>query len=110
MTFDFFYAECTPLDERKRKPRLTRRKTCAECLGRGWVQETLSPSKVLALGQWPTSCPRCNGAGKIRPLALARALGLNRRDVYKVDTLTAGSKVGQRVFAAIARVFPEALL
>jgi len=40
---------------------------------------------------------------------LARKLGVNRRDVYRVDTLRAGSRVGLRVLEAIARAFPEAL-
>jgi len=40
-------------------------------------------------------------------MQLARLLGVNRRDVYRVDTLTAGSRVGVRVFDAIVKNFPE---
>lgn len=92
-----------------RPPRRTRRKACARCSGRGWVRGWVSPTDGGRRDDWVVTCTTCNGAGQIRPLALARALGVNRRDVYKVDTLTAGSKVGVRVLNAIARVFPEAL-
>ena len=88
-----------------RPSRRSRRKACPRCDGRGWITSLYAHR----IDDWADPCPKCYGAGKIRSMQLARALGVNRRDVYKVDTLTAGSKVGQRVLDAIARVFPEAL-
>jgi hypothetical protein len=82
--------------------RKSRAKACANCSGRGW----LARPHVQA---WPEPCPKCFGRGAFRSIAFARALGVNRRDVYRVDTLRAGSRVGIRVLDAIARAFPEAL-
>jgi DnaJ-class molecular chaperone len=95
----------------KPRERRTRSQACARCDGRGWVKGWIGKTvdgTIARRDDWPVPCRRCNGAGKIKPMKLARALGLNRRDVYKVDTLTAGSRVGLRVLNAIARVFPEA--
>ncbi len=77
-----------------------RGKSCPRCDGRGWI---------LKSGEdWGQPCERCGGRPLFRTVQLARLLRVNRRDVYKVDTLTAGSKVGLRVLNALARVFPEA--
>lgn len=84
----------------KPRDRKSRAKSCAFCSGRGWMN---------SLSDWPVPCLRCGGRGKFRAVKLARALGVHRRDVYRVDTLAAGSRVGVRVLEAIARVFPEAL-
>jgi hypothetical protein len=81
--------------------RKSRAKKCAFCSGRGWISSIV--------GDWPVPCVKCSGAGAFRSIAFARKLGVNRRDVYRVDTLRAGSRVGLRVLEAIVRVFPEAL-
>lgn len=89
-----------------RPPRKVRKKACAAYSGRGWTRNVAIEGKDRT---WPEPCKRCNGAAYLRTMNLARALGVHRRDVYRVDTLTAGTKVGVRVLDAIARVFPEAL-
>ncbi len=77
----------------------TRGKGCDVCGLRGWI---LKPG-----AEWPEPCARCGGRGRIRTMQLARLLGVHRRDVYRVERLAAGSKVGARVLNAITRAFPE---
>lgn len=103
---DFSYAECRPSDEilsPSPKPRVRRSlsKKCDRCSGRGWI--------LRAGSDWAQPCERCGSRSLFRTMQLARLLGVNRRDVYRVDTLRAGSRVGVRVLEAIVRVFPEAL-
>jgi len=85
------------------KPRERRSlsKKCDRCGGRGWI--------LRSGADWGQPCERCGGRSLFRTMQLARLLGVNRRDVYRVDTLRAGSRVGLRVLEAIARAFPEAL-
>jgi hypothetical protein len=83
-----------------------RAKKCSVCSGRGWIRNHPIAGKDRT---WPEPCKRCNGAAYFRTMNLARALGVNRRDIYRVDTLRAGSRVGLRVLDAIVRHFPEVL-
>lgn len=108
---DFSYAECRPLDEvlalsPKPVERRDRKKQCPQCGGRGWIRNVAIEGRDRT---WPEPCRRCNGRACFRTMNLSRLLRVHRRDLYRVDTLTAGTKVGVRVLEAIAREFPEAL-
>lgn len=74
---------------------------CASCRGLGWTP--------AGPNEWPRICPRCGGAGRYRTVALAKFLGVDRRELWRVDTLRAGRAVSAYVLDAIARRFPEAL-
>ena len=85
-------------------PKLKRLKrhgaACSFCGGRGWGE---------AINGWPVTCPKCHGRGVFRMRELVRALGVHRRDLYRVEDMRVGTKVGVRVLDAIARAFPWAL-
>jgi len=84
---------------------IRRERTCDACSGRGWVMKYATSDACAAT--WPDFCPKCGGRSKFRTVQLARFLEVNRRDVYRVDTLIAGTRVGVRVLDAIVRKFPE---
>lgn len=60
-------------------------------------------------GGWPTPCKTCGGRGAFRTRDLVKRLRVHRRDLYRVEEMRAGKRVGLRVLDAIAREFPEAL-
>lgn len=93
--------DCTPKDEHRRGVRVRERK-CDACRGRGWVVR-------LGADVWPEPCNKCGGRSAFRTVQLARLLGVHRRDIYRVDTLTAGSRVGVRVLDAIIKNFSSVL-
>jgi len=101
--------DCTPKDERRQRVRVRPPRKCDACSGRGWVKGWVSPSTGERRDDWPIACGKCGGRSAFRTMQLARLLGVHRRDVYRVDKLIAGSRVGVRVLDAIAKHFPESL-
>lgn len=78
---------------------------CVTCRGLGWLRR-----KDHVDGRdWPIECVVCAGSGVVRTCSLARALEVDRRDIWRVHTLRAGPVVGARVLDAIARRFPALL-
>lgn len=75
---------------------------CPKCAGRGWLPARRSTD-------FPEVCPVCGGRTKIRTLAFARLLRVDRGDIYAVERGRAGTVRGSRVLEAIARVFPGEL-
>lgn len=78
---------------------------CVACRGLGWLRK-----KGHVDGRdWPLECALCAGSGIVRTCTLARALDVDRRDIWRVWTMRAGAVVGDRVLSAIATRFPALL-